>query len=59
MVVMKFHNVDILYQIYYIFDMSSALACRVESINQVGFAAQQTLLYQRSFPHTHGTAGVW
>ena len=31
--VMKFHNFDIFYTICYIFDMSSALACRVVSIN--------------------------
>ena len=30
--VMKFHNFDIFYQICAIFDMSSALACGVESI---------------------------
>ena len=30
---MKFHNFDIFYKICYIFDQSSALACRVESIN--------------------------
>ena len=30
--VMKFHNFDIFYQICYIFDLSSALTCRVESI---------------------------
>ena len=32
-VVMKFHNFDVFYQICYIFDLSSALACCVESIN--------------------------
>ena len=31
--VMKFHNFDIFYHVCYIFDMSSALAYRVESIN--------------------------
>ena len=30
-VVMKFGNFDIFYKIYYIFDLSSALACRVLS----------------------------
>ena len=30
--VMKFHNVEIFYQICFIFDLSSALACRAESI---------------------------
>ena len=30
--VMTFHNFDIFYQICYIFDLSSALACRVENI---------------------------
>ena len=30
--VMKFHNFDIFYKCCYIFDLSSALACRVESI---------------------------
>ena len=34
--VMKFHNFDIFYQICYIFDLSSALACRVESIKDFG-----------------------
>ena len=29
---MKFHNFEIVYQICYIFDLSSALACRMESI---------------------------
>ena len=32
--VMKFYNFDIFYQICYIFDLSSALACRVESIKK-------------------------
>ena len=31
--VMKFHNFDIFYKFYYIFVLSSALACRAESIN--------------------------
>ena len=31
--VMKFHNFDIFYNICWFFDLSSALACRVESIN--------------------------
>ena len=30
--VMKLKNVDICYKLCYIFDLSSALACRVESI---------------------------
>ena len=30
--VMKFHNFDIFYKICYIFDLPSALACHVESI---------------------------
>ena len=30
---MKFQNVDIFYKICYIFDLSSALACRVVSVN--------------------------
>ena len=33
--VMKFHNVDIFYNIFYIFDLSSALACCMESIKEV------------------------
>ena len=33
--VMKFHNFEIFYKIRYIFDLSSALACRTESINHV------------------------
>ena len=32
-IVMKFHNFDIFHKFDYIFDMSSALACRMESIN--------------------------
>ena len=32
---MKFHNVDIFYKFGYIFDLSSELACRVESINHL------------------------
>ena len=31
--VMKFHNFDIFYKICQFFDLLSALACRVESIN--------------------------
>ena len=31
-IVMKFHNFDFFYKICYILDLSSALACRVESI---------------------------
>ena len=31
--VMKFHNFDIFYKVGYIFDLSSALACRMESLN--------------------------
>ena len=33
--VMKFHNFDIFNQICYIFYLSSALACRVESIKNI------------------------
>ena len=40
--VMKFHNVDIFYKTRYIFDMLSALACRVESINQDPVRASTT-----------------
>ena len=39
-IVMKFHNVDISYKIGYIFDLSSALACRVESINHQSNGSQ-------------------
>ena len=34
---MKFHNFDIFYNFCYIFDLSSALACRVESIKIAKF----------------------
>ena len=34
---MKFHNFDIFYKLCYIFDRSSALACRMESINNPPF----------------------
>ena len=32
--IMTFHNVNIFYKVCIIFDLSSALACRVESIKQ-------------------------